>query len=1306
MRFSRVWALGVLLLAFASLTWSQTGTSTIRGTITDPQGRVVSGANVTLTNTGTNAMRTTKSTDAGVYIFDLIVPGDYRVQVDARGFKKQEVAGVHALIGKPVDINVQMEVGTTSEVVEVTSSSQEVLVNTQDATLGNNFINQQITQLPLESRNLVDLLSLQPGSTREGYVTGARADQANVTLDGVDINNAQTGNAEIPRQTNSLQIGALDSDRGNITSGPVLRLNAEAIDEFRVTTANGNANQGRSSGSQVNLVTKSGTNAWHGAGFDFYRTRGFEANNWFNLHASPVVPREQLVRHTYGGAFGGPIVRNKAFFFYSYEGRHDSSAQTTATFVPFASLGQGIINYQWCTDSSCNTVNTSQITVSGANPGPYNAAGINQAALDVLAAAAKKYPANDTTTGDQLNVGGYRFNAPTPVKLNSHVAKFDFNLSSKQTLFARLNVIYDHQSQPQWLPDTPSPLVWSHPWGFAAGHTWTIGNNWVNNFRYGFTRQAFTQGGDSNANDSDFRFVFQPNGQLDTVSRITPVHNITDDVSWIRGKHNVQIGVNIRTISNQRVSFQSAFDYGEMNPSFLSGTGYPMANLLQGYLDANNLPGGDPTATDSTCGGQRTGPSVLSCREVRDAATSLIGRFTQITARFTFAHDGSLQPVGTPASRDFATQAYDGYVQDTWKVRQNLTLTLGLRYSLERPVYETHGFETQPTVPLGKYFQQRVAAGLAGTNFTDLISITKSGPANGSKPLYNWDKNNFQPRVAFAWSLDSQSRSVLRGGYALSNDYFGQALAVDFDLGNALGYTQRYDNHANNFNNTTRLGPLFTGFGQSMRPFVPAANLPPNPLVFPAQAVPLDGNTNFGELIQRSLDSDLHSPTEHVWNLTFERQLPKGGVLSLSYVGRKATGLLIRRDVAGFNNLHDPKTGVDWYTAGTALEKLRAAGVALSDVPSKLPANISQYFQNMFPSGTFPSFAALLNDYEGGGIAFDPTWTNAQAFMAYQDTYGGYFTGNDWTDTQAEIDLALAYNGLPIRFMQPQYGALSTWATKGNSNYHALAVSYRQRLSSLTLDFNYTWSHSLDDASGLQQETGYGNQNGNGAFVLNALRQHASYASSDFDVRHNINADVIWQLPFGKGQAFMNSAGKLANAVFGNWQISGIFRWNTGLPTPTSPYDEGQWSTNWEVQSNVTPLRPIQSCPSKPKDLSAPKLFGACNVTAIYQNFRSSYPGEPGPRNYIRFPGYVDLDLGIGKVWKMPWNESHQLQLRWDVFNVTNTQRLTGEADFAVASDPGGSAIVGASTPPPDWSNFTGIQGNPRVMQIGVRYSF
>ena len=706
----------ILVSLFLSVTFasSQTGTSTIRGTVTDPGGRVVPGATLTLTNVETNAVRTTQSNETGAYVFDLITPADYRLEVEAKGFKKQITNHVQALIGKSTQTDVTLGVGAATEVVEVVSSSQEALINTQDATLGNNFNSLQITQLPLEARNVVDLLSLQPGSTREGYVTGARADQSNITLDGVDINNAQTGNAEIPRTTNSLVIGALDSDRGDITTGPILRLNSEAVEEFRVTTANGNANQGRSSGAQVNIITKQGTNAWHGAASEFYRSRGFTANDWFNNHSTPTIERPPLVRNTFEGALGGPVVKNKVFFFYDYAGRRDASSQSVSRIVPLPSLGQGTIKYQYCDNTdpvtsaclgnilpaSLSIVDTSQVWGSGLNP----------AAMSALAAAAAKYPNNDLTNGDQLNTGGFRFNAPTPVKLNAHTARLDFNLSQKQSAFARVQVQSDHQTLPQWLPDSPSPLVWAHNWGLALGHTWTIGNNWVNNFRYGLTRQAFSNSGDSNGIDTEFRFVFQPTGQIHPLSQVVPVHNFTDDLSWIRGNHTIQFGGNIRLVSNHRTdSFAS--DLGEMNPSFYNAAGANVYGDFQSYLD-----------TFGKLGDQNLGQSLASKREVRDAGTSIIGRYTQLTSYFNFAHDGSLQPLGSPSIRDFASQAYDEYIQDTWKVRPSLTLTLGLRYSLERPVYEKNGFEVQPTVPLGTYLAERTAAGKQGTNLTDLIT--------------------------------------------------------------------------------------------------------------------------------------------------------------------------------------------------------------------------------------------------------------------------------------------------------------------------------------------------------------------------------------------------------------------------------------------------------------------------------------------------------------------------------------------------------------------------------------------------------
>lgn len=1294
-------AAAIILLVMLSLVASgQTGTSVIVGAVTDQQGKAVSGAKVTLLNLANNASRTFETTSSGTYTFDLISPGEYRIEIEATGFNKAVLGHVRAMIGKQTEANVEMKLGAVSETVEVNASAQSAVINTQDATLGNVFDSRQITQLPLEGRNLVDLLSLQPGATPQGYVTGARADQSNATLDGVDINNAQTGNAAVPGMMGSsgIVIGALDTDRGNITTGPVLRLNSEAIEEFRVTTANGNANEGRSAGAQINLVTKSGSNTWHGSAFEFYRGTPFEANDWFSN--SSGTPRTPLVRNTFGVGLGGPIVKDKLFFFYSYEARRDATSSSVTRLVPLATLGQGRINYSYCTDANCDTPAIASLDVTQTQQA-YSDAGLNQAALDALAAAAAKYPANDSSVGDGLNTGGFRFNAPTPIRLNSHVLRLDYAVNSKQSLFVRLNAIHDHQALAQYLPDTVTPQVWSHPRGLAVGHTWTIGNNWVNNLRYGYTRQAFTQGGDSEGNDIAFRFVFQPNSQSHTLSRITLVHNITDDVSWIHGKHTFQFGLNLRKINNDRNSFANAFDFAITNPSFYAGAGDHVSNAFQQYLDDNGLPGD-----------QNAGQKLNSVAEVQNAATALIGRFSEYTANFTFDKNGTLLNHGTPTTRNFATQAYEEYFQDAWRVRPHLTLTLGLRYSLERPVYETQGFEVQPEVPLGTYFDRRLAAAAAGNNYIEPIVIHRSGPENGGKPMYDWDKNNFQPRISLAWSPNYSSgllhslfgdggKSVLRGGFAITNDYYGQALAVDWDLNNTLGFTSNYTTPANTYDTAAgNLAPLFTGFGQDVQS-LPKVVVPAN-LQFPLSQ-PIDE----GERIEQGVDSRLHAPTEYVWNFTYERQVRAGTTLSVSYIGRMARSLLARRDVASFNDVRDPQSGMDWYSAGTILEKQRQQGINTSQITA-IP-----FFENLFPAG----LASIMNNEYGldpvcGGSnpGFDPTWSNTQTFYALQSRTPknpcAFFSGNDWTDALAAVDVALFDGGFPTRFMQPQYGSLSAWSTIGNSNYHALTASLRQRLNSLTLDFNYTFSHSLDDASGLQSETGFGNTNGNGGFIVNPIRQRDNYASSDFDIRHIVTVASVWQMPFGRGKTFFNTTSRALDAVVGGWQLSGIYRWNTGLPT-ASPFDDSRWATNWNVQANVTPTGPIHTCANRSTN-GEPKLFGGsgCDLRAIYQGFRNAYPGETGPRNYIRMPGYLNVDLGLAKTFSMPWSEKQQLQIRWDVFNLANLQRFglldLSRTGFGIGRDP----ALQNSNAPSNWSNFSQIQGQPRVMQIGARYTF
>src|SRR5882724_472367 len=429
---------------------AQSSSSSIHGTVMDPQGNVVAGATVTLTNAQKNFSRTQTTTDAGSFSFNLIPPDQYTVEAQATGFKKGVRTSVSALVAKATDLNIQLEIGNVAETVTVSSGAGEVLINRQDATLGNNFVSKQIAQLPLEARNPLALLTLQAGVTKEGYVAGARTDQSNVTLDGVDINDAQTNAIA---DLNAIPNGGAQLIAPQ--SHPVIRLNAEAIEEFRVTTIGVNAVQGRSSGAQISLVTKSGSNDWHGALFWANRNTATTANDFFNNRSG--VPRPVLIRNTYGGAVGGPIIKDKLFFFYSYEGRRDVSQTGITRTVPLASLGRGEVRYLNAS-GGVTTLNTAQLN-------SIFLPGMNPVAIATLAGAAARYPANDFTTGDssqsrQLNTAGFRFNAPTPVKLNSHSGRFDYNLTSKQVVFLRANVIYDLTGGVSQFPDTPKPDLW------------------------------------------------------------------------------------------------------------------------------------------------------------------------------------------------------------------------------------------------------------------------------------------------------------------------------------------------------------------------------------------------------------------------------------------------------------------------------------------------------------------------------------------------------------------------------------------------------------------------------------------------------------------------------------------------------------------------------------------------------------------------------------------------------------------------------------------------------------------------------
>ena len=1229
---------------------AQSGTTAVNGTIKDQQGAVVPGASITLTNPQTGFSRTITTGADGNYAFPSIAPGTYQIEVTASSFKKSIVRDVQALVDNPIEINVALELGDVSAVVDVTASSIESVVNTQDASIGNNFVPQQITQLPTDLRRVTGLLTLQPGVTREGYVAGARSDQSNITLDGVDINDQQTGGK---------------SSQFSTTLDSVLRVTTESVEEFRITTTNANANQGRSSGAQISLITKSGTNSFHGVGFEFYRPTAFSANDFFNNLAG--VERPSLARHVFGGALGGPIKKDRAFFFYSYEGQREKQDISVVQTVPLAHLGLGQLRFIGAAPGDPEGTNR-LVTVSLAELNAiFPEVGINPAAVALFANVATRYPANDTSVGDGINTGGFRFNSPTTVSENTHIARFDFNINDKQALFARGTYQTDTTVGTSFFPDTLATSLWNHPYGFVIGHNWNISNDKVNNFRYGLTRQAFSQGGDSNENAISFRFVFQPTGFERSLSRVTPVQNFTDDFTLIKGNHTIQFGGNIRIIRNNRVDLGSAFDSAVANPSFYASSGRVLDRPV--------------TAVGYTIGaGQRS--------IVQNAASALIGRFSQYSGQYNYDLDGNVLANGTPIERDFATEEYDVYVQDVWKPVRNLTLTLGLRYGLSRPVYESNGYQVAPNQKLGDFFERRRESAARGIPLNDIIQFELAGPKNNADGFYSLDKNNFQPRLAFAWSPDFENgllrtlfgeggRSTIRGGFAITNDYFGQQLAVTFDGLSTLGFTTSNTISANTYNvsgcNIPRdppvCAPRFTGFGQSIRtlPGVPA----PNRFLTPADEA---------QRIESSLDATLVSPIHYSWNVSYGRQLPKGMYFEASYIGRAARNLLATRDIMALNNLVDTRSGLDWYTAAGRLHDLREANTPIDQIP-QIP-----YFTNLFPNAG-ASLAAFWGDPDYAGL-------NPTQAVYYMVSRAGYDI-LDWTFVQTALDDdysgAGAWSNL---FFHPQYAAFSAFSTVAKSNYHGASFNLRQRLGeTLSYDFNYTFSKSLDNASGLQNATTFGS-----AFILNPLRPQDNYAASDFDSRHVINANFLLQLPFGKNRKFFSDLNSVADAFLGGWQLSGIYRWNTGLPI-SAPFDAAQWATNWNVQSNGTRIRPIQAS----VDRRTQNLFS--DPAAAYQSFRNARPGETGERNTLRLPGYSNLDLGLSKSFNMPYSENHKLQVRWEVFNVANIQYFN--ADNLTRSTYGLEQDPQLNTAASNFGQiFTSIQGNPRRMQFGLRYSF
>ncbi len=474
-------SLVLLLLCLPSLLLAQNQAS-LAGVITDSAGAVVPGVNITLINTATSVSFQATSNSVGAYSFENVPPGPgYQATFSLTGFDSFVVTGMYLNVSNTRTQNVILKIGNVSQSVQVSAAGQGVTLDTTDATIGNNFEVQMVNQLPVQIRDTPSaLFNIQPGvsvdASGESAVTGARTDQSHVTLDGLDVDDRATG-----------QFGIVTAN------APV-----DSVQEFRGVTAGATANFDSGGGGQFQLVTKSGTNHFHGSLFEYHRDTSTEANNWFNNNIG--VPRPKLIRNQFGGNVGGPILKDKLFFFFEYNGRRDNQGVSVDQAVPTASYLAGNISYinngSGCTSSSTILTAPQCIsTYSASQARTLDPLGIGQnAALKQF--VSQRYPAgNDPTGGDGINTTGFRFNAPVILKENNYVFRFDYNLTQSQKVFGRFSLLSQRQGDffnyvaPIQFPGDPTTRsVDDASWAWVVGHNWAIGATKTNQIIYGETR--------------------------------------------------------------------------------------------------------------------------------------------------------------------------------------------------------------------------------------------------------------------------------------------------------------------------------------------------------------------------------------------------------------------------------------------------------------------------------------------------------------------------------------------------------------------------------------------------------------------------------------------------------------------------------------------------------------------------------------------------------------------------------------------------------------------------------------------------
>ena len=1195
------WAIAVLILLAvpASALVAQTAGARLEGIVKDQSQAVIPGVTVTAVNENTGISYTSLTNDTGLYVFVTLPPGTYTLTCELQGFKRYVNKGLTLTVGATATVNIVLETGEIS--TEVVVSAAAPLIDVTSGKIGAVVQEQQIVDLPINGRNPMMFYYLQAGTNpldslggqqAVGSVDGLRTNANNVRVDGV---------------------WAADASYDMSPAAPNVAVPLEAVGEYRVTTSSATADSGRGAGAQVSVVYKSGTNEFHGNVYEFNRNTSYNAGEFFANKSGQGKPK--FIRNQYGASLGGPIIKNKTFFFGTWEGQREISGRVMNFLTYTAPVRQGIFRYNTTGTNNKTTMVNPQTgeplvpfstidlyTIDPTRLGPDLSGKVER--------VFKEMPLpNNYDIGDGFNLGGYRFLGNEPNHYNQFVAKIDHALSAKHQLSVSFGGFWRH-NESSFFPNGYAGQIYDERKrnifiGIVSALTPTLTNEW----RAGATQRK-TVGGPENPANFDPKGVFQLSGLGSAragsnyigvyLPQRNPIDafNINDNVSWVVKNHTIKFGFEVT------------------------------------HTTKNNWFGGDnyiPTVYTSTTYNPATVPSMAGLNSTdRTRAQQLVNDVTGTIGHIVQIYNANSLALGfvpyDTRHRLLNQREWGVFFQDTWKIRQNLTINFGTRWDLLPPGYMKNGVYTYPKQGSASVFGVSGPAGIYETGLAP----------NKGKDIIEWDWNNFGPNLGLTWDPFKDGKMSVSANFRVAYDRQMQSVYSRLEDQNMGMNVQLTAVPKIRFSDPT----LYTVWGDSKGIRLPVGK-PFEPIPFVRQGRAY------------ALAETIRTPYTESWSLRIQRELMKDWYLQAAYVGNTSVG---GWRAINYNQIEIRKNGfLQGFLA--AQRNLAASGDPLVGEPT----------------GTFGQIFSKLSSSARSGQKTNITNGVVATVADYLDTYAP--TGGQRGDLVTQA-------GLPNTFFRinPQVQNATICDNLSVSTYHAMKLELGKRFSGGTyLQFNYTLGKSLTDYVGGQGQYNDYRDNEN---------RRLDKSFQDYDSTHIIQANWLWQLPFGEGKRWLNSGPGFMDYLFGGWSLNGIFSLATSRPfTITS-------------NRNMLTLGDTSTADYSGKDFNiASKVIkgGDGVIRALTAEevklFSFPPPGSPGgtPQRAFRGPIYSNWDASLLKNFKAAFlGEQGYVQFRAEAFNVLNHPNFT---------TPNGTLTSG---------NFGQISGNrsARILQFALKVNF